>query len=202
MPELGPELFERLNATQRVGNMTPVTYGVDGLSSAEITSIEALLGFPLPEDFAFLLRNMRDPGDVFFPWSNFQRQRYDQSIAWVLGGIEFDIVNNDLWLERWGERPVALAEAFDIVRKDFATWPKLLPVFGHRFLPADPCSAGNPIFSIWQTDIVYYGADLADYLTNEFCGGVTAGRVDTGKIRKIDVWSDFAESIASPKGSI
>lgn len=192
MHELGPELFKRLNATQRVGNQNPVTYGVDGLSAAEITSIEAQLGFPLPEDFAFLRRNMRDPGGVFFPWSNFQKQEYDQSIAWVLGGIEFDIEKSKLWLKRWGERPGALAEALDIARRDFATWPKLLPVSGHRFLPADPCRIGNPVFSIVQTDIIYYGADLADYLINEFCGGERVGCADTGTIRKIDVWSEFA----------
>lgn len=191
MHELGPDLFERLNATQWVGNQTPVTYGVDGLSAADIAAIEAQLGFALPEDFAFLLRNMRDPGGVFFPWSSFQKQQYDQSIAWVLRGIEFDIEKNELWLKRWGERPGTPAEALDIARRDFATWPKLLPVYGHRFLPADPCRIGNPVFSIVQTDIVYYGTDLADYLINEFCRGETAGCAETGTIRKIDVWSEF-----------
>lgn len=42
--DLGPELFELLNAKQWVGNQIPVVYGVSGLSSAEIASIETQLG--------------------------------------------------------------------------------------------------------------------------------------------------------------
>ena len=75
MLELGPELFEVLNAKQRVGNMMPVIYGVPGLSSAEIASIEAQLGFRLAADFAYLFQNLRDPGRVFFPLVEFQETR-------------------------------------------------------------------------------------------------------------------------------
>jgi hypothetical protein len=96
MLKLGPELFELLNAKQRVGNLTPVIYGVPGLSAAEIASIEAQLGFSLPADFAYLLQHHRDPWRVFFPWSNFKKQQYDESIHWVLQGIEFDIDHNKI----------------------------------------------------------------------------------------------------------
>jgi hypothetical protein len=191
--ELGPELFELLNAKQRVGNQVPVLYGVPGLSSAEIASIEGRLGFRVPDDFAYLFSNLQDPGGVFFPWSDFHKQRYDESIRWVLHGIEFDIEKSDLWLERWGKRPVALSAALDIARKDFATWPKLLPLYGHRFLAAEPCLIGNPVFSIKQTDIIYYGADLPHYLLNEFVDHDHGLHTHLENIRKIDMWSDFAE---------
>jgi len=168
MLKLGPELFELLNAKQRVGNLTPVIYGAPGLSSAEIASIEAQLGFRLPADFAYLFQNIRDPGGVFFPWSHFKKQKYDDSIRWVQQGIEFDVDRNKFWMDRWGKRPPTLAAALDIARKDFETWPKLLPIHAHRFLAAEPCQPGNPVFSIMQTDIIYYGADLVHYLLNEF----------------------------------
>jgi hypothetical protein len=137
MFKLGPELFDVLNAKQRVGNRMPVIYGVSGLSPAEIASIEAQLGFRLPEDFAYLFQHLRDPGRVFFPWSNFKKQEYDNSIRGVLQGIEFDIDRNKFWMDRWGKRPPTLSAALDIARKDFETWPKLLPVSGHRFLAAE-----------------------------------------------------------------
>jgi hypothetical protein len=191
MPELGPELFELLNAKQLIGNQIPVIYGATGLSQMEIASIESQLGFPLPEDFAYLLRNIRDPGGVLFPWANFEKREYDRVIAWVLGGIEFDIEHAQLWLERWGTRPATLSTALEIARKDFAGWPKLLPVFGHRFLAAEPCRSGNPIFSIKQTDIIYYGADLAHYLLNEFVDRDWAFHTHAQKIRRIEIWSDF-----------
>jgi hypothetical protein len=195
MLTLGPELFDLLNAKQRVGNLTPVLYGLDGLSPAEIASIEARLGFRLPEDFAYLLRNVRDPGSVLFPWANFEKHEYDEWIIGIREGIEFDIEHN-LWLERWGERPTTLPAALDIFRSDFAAWPKLLPIHSHRFLAAEPCRSGNPVFSIVQTDIIYYGADLAHYLVNEFVDHDWAFHTHAQQIQRIDIWSDFAEGTA------
>jgi hypothetical protein len=91
------------------------------------------------------------------------------------------------------KRPGTLSAGLDIARKDFVTWPKLLPIYGHRFLAAQPCRAGNPVFSIKQTDIIYYGADLPHYLLNEFIDHDYALHVRAQKIRRIVVWSDFAE---------
>jgi hypothetical protein len=194
MLKLGPKLFKLLNAKQLVGNRMPVIYGAKGLSSAEIASIDAQLGFRLPEDFAYLLQNIQDPGGVLFPWSSFEKQQYDNAIAWVLKGIEFDVEKSNLWLCRWSKRPTGLSSALDIVKRDFSTWPKLLPVYGHRFLAAEPCRCGNPVFSIMQTDIIYYGSDLSHYLVNEFIDHDYAYHTDAQKIRRIDVWSDFAEN--------
>ena len=188
MANLGPELFEMLNARQRVGNRLPVIYGAPGLSPREFSSIEEQLGFRLPEDFRFLFANLQDPGRVFFPWSTFRKEDYDASMAWVWHGIVFDI-EHGLWLDRWDERPAGLAEAQEVAKADFVTWPRLLPIHAHRFLAAEPCREGNPIFSIKQTDIIYYGSDLAHYLGNEFLPDPQT----RGEIRRVDVWSDFAE---------
>jgi hypothetical protein len=171
--ELGPELFQLLNRKQRVGDRTPVVYGDRGLS----------------------LQNLRDPGRVLFPWSEFEKRRYDERIEWILRGAEFDIERNGLWLERWGKKPDTLSVALDIARRDFATWPKLLPIYGHRFLAAQFRRDGNPIFSIMQTDIIYYGADLPHYLLNEFVDQDWALHTRAQKIQKIEVWSDFAEGL-------
>jgi hypothetical protein len=99
--ELGPELFALLNSKQKVGDQISVVYGARGLSSDQIASIERQLGFRVPDDFAYLFQNLQDPGEVLFPWSNFDKRRYDESIRWVLRGIEFDIEMNKFWLERW-----------------------------------------------------------------------------------------------------
>jgi hypothetical protein len=45
---------------------------------------------------------------------------------------------------------------------------KLIPIYGHRMMPDEPHLPGNPVFSVYQTDIIYYGYDLADYLRHEF----------------------------------
>ncbi len=194
MLKLGPELFELLNAQQWVGNQQHVIYGKGGLSTLQIQLIESQLGFRMPEDFAFLLQNIRDPGEVLFPWSNFKKQKYDDMIAWILKGIEFDIHANNLWLRRWGERPAESSVALEKARTDFKTWPKLLPVYGHRFLAAEPRRSDNPVFSIWQTDIVCYGANLAHYLANEFVQRDVARHVLKQNVQKIEIWSDFIDN--------
>jgi hypothetical protein len=189
---LGPELFALLNERQWVGNQQPVIYGDGGLSLIEIENIEVGLGFPLPPDFRYFLQNFRDDGGVLFPWKNFDKQKYDQKIQWVWEGIAFDIENNAEWMEdRWGFRPKSPAERLAIARKDFEDWPRLLPVCAHRFLAADPCMDDNPVFSIMQTDIIYYGANLAHYLVNEFIDQDYTLHVNKPNIRHIPVWSDF-----------
>src|ERR1700742_965354 len=85
--QLGPELFQLLNSEQWVGSKAPVAYGVPGLSSAQIASIEDQLDLRMPEDFANLLRNIQDPGGVLFPWLEFDKRKYDEKIAWVREGI-------------------------------------------------------------------------------------------------------------------
>jgi hypothetical protein len=193
MLRLDPELFELLNAKQQFGNRMHVIYGVPGLSSAEIATIEAQLGFRVPGDFVYLFQNLQDPGGVLFPWSNFNKQKYDQTIDSVWEGIEYDIDRNKFWLGRWGRRPAALSAALKIASNDFETWPKLLPISGHRFLAAEPCRCGNPVFSIKQaTDIIYYGANLAHYLVNEFIDHDHALHTRAQSIQTIPVWSDLA----------
>jgi hypothetical protein len=46
--------------------------------------------------------------------------------------------------------------------------PILIPVYSHRFIPAALSEAGNPVFSVYQTDIIHYGLDLPSYLHAEF----------------------------------
>jgi hypothetical protein len=195
MLELGPELFDLLNARQQVGSRLPVIYGDGGLSVADIRRIESELGFPLPDDFAFLLRNIRDPGSILLPWASFDKRTYDDLIAWVRQGIESSIEEDGFWDARWGQRPDGLTQAFGVFRTRFATWPKLLPLHAHRFLAAEPCRSNNPVFSIMGTDIIGYGANLAHYLLLEFVDRTpdAYGRhTSDHEVRSIDVWSELA----------
>lgn len=179
------ELQERSNA--------PIPFGERGLEPSEIDSIEKELGFPFPQDFRFFLQNTAGSGNALFPWWEFSEVRYTQSIEHILEGLLFDVQHDELWLERWGDKPSTFTDAESLIRRDFGKWPKLLPISGHRYMAAEPCENGNPVFSIMQSDIIYYGRDLADYLWREF---TPAFSLDTPKdpIKFIPIWSNFAES--------
>ncbi|HEY2210407.1 MAG TPA: hypothetical protein VGH62_02080 [Bradyrhizobium sp.] len=191
--ELGPEFFKLLKSRQWDRKRAPINFGAPGLSIGQIASIEAELGFRVPNDFAYLFRNLQDPGGLLFPWFNFDKRAYDESIEWVFRGLALGIERNYLWLKRWGNRPETNSAALDVARKDFETWPRLLPIFAHRFLVAEPCCDGNPVLSIMGADIIYYGADLPHYLLNEFVEQDYALHVNAQTIRRMEVWSDFAE---------
>jgi hypothetical protein len=64
-------------------------------------------------------------------------------------------------------------------------------LFSHRYLPETPNESGNPVFSVCQSDVIYYGADLAHYFEREF--GST-DRLWPDRIKYIPFWSDLVES--------
>jgi hypothetical protein len=44
----------------------------------------------------------------------------------------------------------------------------LIPVYAHRYVSAEPHGDGNAVLSVYQTDIICYGADLPSYFVAEF----------------------------------
>ena len=144
-------------------------FGVEGASAREIKAFEAQTGLELPGDLRWLAQHTHDPGGAFFGWLK-EPQRIAQSLDWIRTGIEFDLQHGTTWLERWGKPPRDIETRIEIFRADFHSWPALIPIMGHRFLRIDPCRSGQPVYSIMQTDIIYYGANLASWLAMEFLG--------------------------------
>ena len=87
-------------------------------------------------------------------------------------------------------KPESLDDAVAVACEAYGRAPTLIPIFSHRYLPATPCEAGNPVFSVYQTDIIYYGADLFDYLQNEFKGAFGRTKLElTRTPRERPFWS-------------
>jgi hypothetical protein len=84
--------------------------------------------------------------------------------------VLFDVEHNRMWKRGWGERPKAMPEALLVARERLAEVPTLVPVYSHRYLPAGRGTWGHPVLSVMQTDIIYYGTDLADYIQQESRG--------------------------------
>lgn len=147
----------------------------DGLSVAEIIAIETRYGFHFPSDLrAFLQAALPVSIAKYDVSSGFPNWRSDpeEQLRWRLGfpleGIEFDVEHNQFWLSSWGPRPADLREAIEIARQCVSSAPKLIPVYSHRYIADEPRSAGNPVMSVHQTDIIYYGQNLQDYFEQEF----------------------------------
>ncbi len=155
--------------------------------------IESELCLRLPDDMKFLMGNVLELDSGSSPWSTLDRVTYEEQIDRVLQGILFDVEHANLWLRRWGSQPRSLESAQNIARQDFASWPKLFPVFG-RFLAVQPNQNDNPIFSVMQSDIICYGANLAHYLLHEFGETRDYDENTAAQSPRHDdgIWSDFA----------
>lgn len=120
-----------------------------------------------------------------------------EALAWPLDGLFFDLEHAGLWHAKWGPRPEALAWQKERVRELVAAAPKLIPIMSHRYISETPHEAGNPVFSVYQSDIIYYGANLADYFEREFFPeGKMFNPIDYSSIRRIEFWSFLVENFA------
>jgi hypothetical protein len=140
----------------------------EGLTDAEMREAETRFGFRFPPDLREFLQTALPRGPQFPDWRSGDESRLHDWLELPRDGILFDVEHNGFWLEEWGPRPRSLAEAQRRVNELLAAAPKLIPIFAHRMMPDEPHEPGNPVFSVHQTDIIYYGFDLADYLRNEF----------------------------------
>ena len=164
----------------------------DGLSETELLRAESVLVAPFPPDLREFLAQGLPRGDRFPNWREPESDAPRDQLDWPAEGICFDIEHNDFWWDEWGPRPPKLADALALGREQVAKAPTLIPVYGHRYLPAEPCTAGNPVLSVYQTDIIYYGGDLKEYLRNDFDRSHTDGPGDC-EARHIRFWSDVVQ---------
>ncbi len=145
----------------------------DGLTDKEVELIENKFNFQFPPDLKVFLQNKLPfcEGFVNWRWALHSKTQYNlvvERINWTLDGMLFDVEHGKWYENFWGEQPKTLEEKIAKVTDLYKTYPKLIPIFSHRYIPSTPNKVGNPVFSVHQTDIVYYGNDLASYFSNEF----------------------------------
>ena len=160
-----------------------------GLTNSEADAVECFWSLTFPIDLRQLLQYALPISKGFPDWRAVDTQSLRDAIEWPLAGMCFDIEHNTFWMDEWGSRPSSLEAAQAIAKQAVQNAPFLVPVYSHRYLPAQPCASGNPIFSVYQTDIIHYGHHLADYFHREF--GVfnpDSGMYDT---REIAFWSEL-----------
>jgi hypothetical protein len=164
-----------------------------GLTAAEVDRAEDAYALVFPPDLRELLMFALPVSPGWPDWRVLDDARIRAQLRAPYEGICFDIEHNAFWLDAWGPKPAVLAEAFAVAKKQVDAAPALIPIRGHRYLPSRPSIAGNPVFSVVQTDIIHYGADLWNYLENEFHGAFETPEYSlTQLLRHIELWSDLA----------
>ncbi|MCS7483326.1 hypothetical protein ACFFQW_37070 [Umezawaea endophytica] len=153
-----------------------------GLTDAEFARIEGEHGFEFADDHrAFLAAGLPvnsplepEPGVSYAwekPWPEWRDGRPDElreQLDWPVEGVLRAVESSGHWNAAWGARPDMPEAAVAAARRLLAEAPRLVPIYAHRFLPAGRGTFGHPVLSVWGTDIICYGADLVDYVDQEF----------------------------------
>jgi len=153
-----------------------------GLTSAEFDGIERDYGVEFSDDHrAFLaaglpvsLPRVSEEGVTYAwerPWPDWRHGDPDdlrRRLDWPIDGVLHDVEHNALWHASWGERPTGVSRALAVAQANLARVPRLIPIYGHRYLPSGHGTFAHPVLSIWGADVIVYGADLHGYIQAEF----------------------------------
>lgn len=154
--------------------MLPAAIG-PGLSERELDAVEARFGFSFSADHRVFLGAGLPHGSPSWPdWRHGDPEDLAARLARPAEGVLFDVEHSRFWHPDWAPRPAETADALRVARAALATVPRLVPLYGHRYLPGTAGEWGHPVLSVHQTDIIFYGNDLADYVHHEFAGRASA----------------------------
>jgi hypothetical protein len=156
-----------------------------GYTQAELGDAQERFGLVFPPDLVALLRDRRPVRG--HDWTD--HVAIQRMLDWPFEGLLFDVEHNTLWWPEWGEKPDDPQAREEVLRSVLSRAPKLIPLISHRYLPEQPHEAGNPVFSVHQSDVIYYGTDLIDYFEREFMG--RSHRPWPDQIKYIPFWSDL-----------
>ena len=162
-----------------------------GLTEADVKRVEKKFGFTFGPDHRALLRTALPLGDAWLNWRHATPAKIRERLQAPTEGVMFDVLNNGFWVEGWGPRPEDALAAERTAREQLSQVPVLVPLYGQRYLPAAPAPEGSPVFSVHQSDVLIYGADLLDYVEVEFGAAEPPVTVPPDRPR-LDFWSDLA----------
>jgi hypothetical protein len=143
-----------------------------GYSQSELDAAQGRYGRRFPPDLIELLLDRRPLSG--WDWRS-DEEGIRRALDHPLDGLLFDLEHNDLWWAEWGDRPATAYERAEVVTAIVNAAPRLIPLVGHRYIPEIPHEAGNPVFSVMQSDVIYYGANLTDYLAFNAAVGTVIG---------------------------
>lgn len=149
-----------------------------GLTISELADVEARFSITFaPDHRAMLAAGLplgpeRAPAGEYRDWPQWRtgpdgpiRRRLAAPIEWMLPDDGGPLT---WWHRSWGAEPADRYAAVAFARAAMATWPTLIPIYSHRYMPAAPTPDPAPVLSVHAGDIIFYGSNLLDYVHQEF----------------------------------
>ena len=180
VPDLIAASIQRLRASGR--RLEP------GLSDKEVSRVQDRFGFAFGPEHRAFIQSAVPVGESWPDWREDSDEDLRERLDWPIEGVIYDVHNNGFWPASWGDRPEGQDEQERLARAHLARVPTLAPVFSHRYLTSAPQFSPSPVFSVHQTDVVFYGHNLLDYVAHEF--GVPP--LQASARTYVPFWSDLA----------
>jgi len=139
-----------------------------GLTGGELDRLEAEFDFAFAPDHRLALSVALPVGGMWPNWREDGARRLRARLAMPVEGVLFDVENHGVWFADWGTRPAQTRHAIRSARYHLERAPRLVPLYGHRYLPGVADAWGQPVLSVTRTDVVVHGANLLDWLAHEF----------------------------------
>jgi len=165
----------------------------EGMSESQLAETERKFGFTFSPDHREFLSLVTPVGEGWWNWRVDSEPSLRAQLEWPIEGSLYDVEHNGFWLTAWGEVPEDRESALAVAEREIRAWPALIPIWGHRFMPAAPLGRGAPVFSVFQTDVIYYGDNLLDYFHREFAGPADSTSIESDDdAESLWPWSKFA----------
>lgn len=162
-----------------------------GLSDEEIQKVETIYGIEFPEQWLAVYQQLLPISEGFYNWRDFSAENIEhikRNLAAPYDGI-LNSLDELVWDASWGIEPTTLLDRNVQIRKILGSAPRLIPLYGHRFLPSYE-NQEMPILSVVDLDMIYYGKDLYDYFEIEF--GNRKLSLSLKEYKQVPFWtSDF-----------
>lgn len=162
-----------------------------GLTEADLKRVEKKYGFGFGPDHRALLRAALPLGDAWLNWRHATPAKVRERLAAPVEGLVQQVRADRFWPGSWGVRPTDPAAAEQAARGRLAKVPVLLPLYGHRYLPADPAPAGSAVYSVQGAEVSVCAEDLLAYVEVEFGSAAPPVTARSGRPH-LDFWSDLA----------
>lgn len=164
-----------------------------GISPQELLDIEKIYNISFPVELRLLYSLGLPVSNGFCNWRDMSSkniQMIKNVLEQPIRGLQSDLEDGDFWCENWGSRPDNIEQAQSILLKHYRNAPKLVPIYSHRYMPFIAERINIPVFSIMQSDIIYYGTDLISYLEVEF-GLRQYKDILHANFQHVNFWSDL-----------
>lgn len=161
----------------------------DGLSDQEVEAVQDRLGFRFGPEHRDFLQEALPVGAGWPDWRRDEDADLLRRLAWPVEGVVSHVRMGEFWPASWGPRPADESHAERVARDRLALLPSLVPVYTHRYLVADAAYVPSPVFSVYGTDVIFYGDDLLDHVAREHHA---PPRHESPYRTYVPFWSDIA----------